>query len=86
MKLLITGFEPFDGEVMNLSWEAVKLLPDEIAGAQLIKKQVPVVFDRGREVLAEEIKLHHPDMVLCIGQAGGADCGQRWKTACGCAY
>ncbi len=73
MKLLVTGFDPFDGEVMNPSWEAVRLLPDEIAGAQIIKKQVPVVFDRGREVLAEEVKLHRPDMVLCVGQAGGID-------------
>ena len=68
MKLLITGFEPFGGEAMNPSWEAVRLLPDEIAGTQIIKKQIPVVFDRGRGVLAE----HHPDMVLCVGQAGGA--------------
>lgn len=72
MKLLITGFEPFGGEAMNPSWEAVRLLPDEIAGAQIIKKQIPVAFDRGREVLAEEVSMHHPDMVLCVGQAGGA--------------
>ena len=69
MKLLITGFEPFGGEAMNPSWEAVRLLPDEIAGTQIIKKQIPVVFDRGRGVLAEEVSMHHPDMVLCVGQA-----------------
>lgn len=73
MKLLITGFEPFGGEVMNPSWEAVRLLPDEIVRAQIIKKEIPVVFDRGREVFAGEVKLHRPDMVLCIGQAGGVD-------------
>ena len=57
MKLLITGFEPFGGEAMNPSWEAVRLLPDEIAGTQIIKKQIPVVFDRGRGVLAEEVSM-----------------------------
>lgn len=58
---------------MNPSWEAVRLLPDEIVRAQIIKKEIPVVFDRGREVFAGEVKLHRPDMVLCIGQAGGVD-------------
>lgn len=71
MKILVTGFEPFGGETMNPSWEAVRLLPDEIAGVQIIKKEMPVVFDRGKEELAEAAKLHRPDLVLCVGQAGG---------------
>ena len=29
-KLLITGFEPFGGEAINPSWEAVRGLPDAI--------------------------------------------------------
>ncbi len=29
-KLLITGFEPFGGQDVNPSWEAVKGLPDVI--------------------------------------------------------
>lgn len=71
MKILVTGFEPFGGETMNPSWEVVRLLPDEIAGVQIIKKEMPVVFDRGKEELAEAAKLHRPDLVLCVGQAGG---------------
>ena len=39
MKILITGFDPFGGESVNPAYEAVKLLPDTIAGAQIIKLQ-----------------------------------------------
>ena len=30
MKILVTGFEPFGGAVINPAYEAVKLLPDVI--------------------------------------------------------
>ena len=37
MKVLVTGFDPFGGEKVNPAYEAVKLLPDTIAGAEIIK-------------------------------------------------
>ena len=37
-KVLITGFDPFGGEKINPAYEAVKLLPDEISGANRRKK------------------------------------------------
>ena len=36
MKILVTGFDPFDGETVIPSYEAGKLQPDTIAGAQII--------------------------------------------------
>ncbi|MEJ7165185.1 pyroglutamyl-peptidase I, partial [Staphylococcus capitis] len=30
MKILVTGFDPFEGNQVNPSWEAVKQLPDHI--------------------------------------------------------
>ncbi len=56
---------------MNPSYEAVRLLPDTIAGAEIIKSQISVVFRRGGEKLASLLKEHQPDIVLLVGQAGG---------------
>ena len=70
-KLLITGFDPFGGESLNPSWEAVKRLPDTVGEYELYKLQIPTVFGvASKKVLnmAAEIK---PDLILCIGQAGG---------------
>lgn len=70
-KLLITGFDPFGGERVNPSWEAVRLLPERIGDYQLIKRQLPTVYSCAGEtvlVAAEELA---PDAILCIGQAGG---------------
>lgn len=71
MKILVTGFDPFGGADINPAYEAVKLLPDEIRGAKIIKMEIPTVFYREGEMLEAGIKEHQPDAVLCIGQAGG---------------
>ena len=70
-KILITGFDPFGGEKINPAYEAVKLLPDQIAGAEVIKLEVPTVFGKGPQKTVDAIEEFHPDYVLCIGQAGG---------------
>ena len=44
VKVLVTGFEPFGEEKINPSWEAVKTLPKEIKGADIIKNKLPVSF------------------------------------------
>ena len=41
MKILVTGFTPFGGETINPSWEAVRALDDSIAGADIIKCEIP---------------------------------------------
>jgi pyroglutamyl-peptidase len=72
MKILITAFDPFGGEAVNPALEAVKALPDEIAGAAVVKLQVPTVF--GKSVGAVELAMDRylPDFVLMVGQAGGS--------------
>ena len=70
-KLLITGFEPFGGEKINPSWEAVKALPGKINDYELIKLCLPVVFGEAAEIAVREAEKHSPDAILSIGQAGG---------------
>ena len=50
---------------------SVMQLPDEILGVQIIKKEIPTVFDKSIEVLYQTLKEEQPDMVICVGQAGG---------------
>ena len=50
-KLLITGFDPFGGETVNPSWEAVRLLPERIGEYDLTKLQIPTEFSRASEAV-----------------------------------
>ena len=71
MKVVVTGFEPFGGEKINPAYEAVSLLPDTIAGAEVVKVQIPVVFGKDAAAVEAAIDANEPDLVLCVGQAGG---------------
>lgn len=72
-KLLITGFEPFGGETVNPSWLAVEKLHDNIGDFELTKLLIPVVFEKSAEVVINKANEINPDVILCIGQAGGRD-------------
>lgn len=74
MKVLITGFDPFGGEKVNPAYEAVKLLPDTIAGAEIIKLEIPTVFSKSGPAVEAGIQEHNPDVVINVGQAGGRSC------------
>lgn len=71
MKVLITGFTPFGGENINPAYEAVKGLEDIINGAQIIKNEISTVFHKSIEELDNLIEKESPDIVICVGQAGG---------------
>lgn len=70
-KLLITGFDPFGGETVNPAWEAVKKLPDRITDYTLYKLEIPTVFGLAAETVLAKAAQTQPDLILCIGQAGG---------------
>lgn len=71
MKILVTGFDPFDHEKINPAIEAVKRLPDHIKDAQIIKLEIPTIFNECAQVVKQAIQVHQPDYVVNVGQAGG---------------
>ena len=71
--LIITGFDPFGGETVNPSWEAVSRLPDIIGDYRLTKLQIPTVFGTAADTVLAAAAEDAPDVILCVGQAGGRD-------------
>ena len=73
MKVLFAGFESFGGESSNPSAEAVLQLCSQNAPAGVSWQALilPVEFKRSAELLRDAISQLQPDLVLCVGQAGG---------------
>ena len=70
-KILVTGFEPFNGRKVNPSEQLVKALAAP-ANAELKKIILPVDFLESGKILAEVIDAERPDILLSIGQAGSS--------------
>lgn len=71
--VLLTGFEPFDGEHCNPSWDAASRFSGLIESDLTIHTVcLPVEFNGAFAVLEQHIAALKPDLVLAIGQAGGS--------------
>lgn len=71
--VLLTGFEPFGGAEVNESWQAVTLAVPLLreAGLQVQARELPVVFGRAGELLAEAVEQLQPRVVVATGLAAG---------------
>jgi pyroglutamyl-peptidase len=71
-RILLTGFEPFGGESVNPSWEIARALDGwRCEGHVVHAVRLPCVFGDALAVLDEALALHRPEVVVCLGQAGG---------------
>lgn len=71
-RVLVTGFEPFGGESVNPSWQAAEAVAaDPPEGLSLTAVQLPCVFGESIAALRTAVAETAPDLVLCLGQAGG---------------
>ena len=71
LRVLVTGFEPFDGEALNPSWEVARSLADTaMPGVQLCAAQLPCTFAGSLPALQAAVARHRPQVVLALGLAG----------------
>lgn len=72
-KLLITGFEPFDGFTINPSEEVAKTLEGQKIGKYEITCLVlPLDYKKALDLLDHALEKHRPKIVLSCGQANRA--------------
>jgi len=71
MKFLFTGFDPFGENSINPSSMAVEALPDRIGENEIVKLFLPTSYSRAPKMLLEAVEKHDPDVVICVGLAGG---------------
>jgi pyroglutamyl-peptidase len=71
LKVLVAAFDPYGGQSINAAAEAVRLLPERLLDADLVKVEIPTVFAKSLEVLYATVDREQPDIILGVGQAGG---------------
>lgn len=70
-KVLITGFTPWGSEKENPSQMVVEAFDDSCCGVEVVKAILPVSFAKAGKMIVDLIEGVRPDVVICLGQAGG---------------
>lgn len=71
MRALVTGFDPFGGDKVNPSSLAVGRLRRKIGDVDVATATLPTSYATSARVLRAAIEDVRPEIVLCVGQAGG---------------
>jgi len=73
-KLLLTAFEPFNGQIINPSLEAAREMKTKhFAGAQIEVLELPVHRFDAIERTLEYLSHFQPDVIVMLGEAGGRE-------------
>ncbi|HGL9148737.1 TPA: hypothetical protein ACKLO9_001531 [Neisseria gonorrhoeae] len=72
MKILITGFDGFQGHATNPSWTMVQAISGTIGGCEIVKVQLPTKFHVAADTLEEAVSKHSPDAVVSFGLSGSS--------------
>lgn len=68
-RILLTGFEPFDGREHNASWIAVSALAQQhYPGVQLRAALIPVCWDAPRRILEPIVAAWQPHVIIGMGE------------------
>lgn len=70
MKILVTGFDAFNGEKINPSSLILEKIPDEIDGNKIEKLLLPTAFYKVADLIERKIVEARPDIIISLGQAG----------------
>ena len=72
IRILMTGFEPFGGQKINPSWQAVQgvTAPE---GVELIRRELPVRWYDTSAAVQSLLKEIQPDAILLVGDMFSAD-------------
>ncbi|MCR1163325.1 pyroglutamyl-peptidase I [Paenarthrobacter sp. UW852] len=73
--ILLTGFEPFGEDAVNPSWLAVQRARDILRneGREVEALELPCVFGGSADALSAAMDRLVPDVVVCVGLAGGRE-------------
>ncbi|MBS0193402.1 MAG: pyroglutamyl-peptidase I [Proteobacteria bacterium] len=71
-RVLLTGFEAFDGEDINPARQIAETLSGEHIGGHRVDAAVlPVSFADALPALTQALEASRPTLTICLGQAGG---------------
>ncbi|MFN3708065.1 pyroglutamyl-peptidase I [Microcella sp.] len=72
--MLLTGFEPFGGDVTNPSGDVARALDgDTIGDATVVGRVLPVSFAASAAQLEQLVAEHRPDLIIALGLADGRE-------------
>ncbi len=70
-RVLVTGFEPFERDTVNPSWEVARALDGWVCeGAEVRAAQLPCVFGSAIERLDSALAEYRPTLIVALGLAG----------------